>query len=346
MNMSKRCHAMPFWLVLLLPLWLLSGCARAQVQMPGPGEVEPELGEDHFIAADAYAMPLTRWLPEGEIKQVVLALHGFNDFRQSHLPLARKLSARGSAIYAYDQRGFGATAQRGIWPGQERLVEDARTALALLSQRYPDKPLYLLGESMGAAVSILTTTETEAALSADALTLDGMILMAPAVWAREEQPWYQRLGLWLGIRVAPGMKVDSDWVAVEPTDDPDWAEYWDEHPLVLQRSRIDALEGISLLMSDALAASEKLNINSLVLYGGKDEVVPKEAICALVKRLPEPDDVPWRMAYYPEGWHFLARDSRADETLEDITAWLEDHDGALPSERMIAPADWRQAHCE
>lgn len=294
----------------------LAGCASAQVQSPGPGEQEPAISEGHIVAGDGYQLPLSRWLPDGEPERVVLALHGFNDFRQSHRVLAERLRQSGSAVYAYDQRGFGATEQRGIWPGSEQLVDDAVLALELLSERHPDTPLYLLGESMGAAVALLVVERPETP------PLEGTVLMAPAVWALEEQPWYQRAGLWLGMRINPDMKVASKWVDVEPTDDPEWREYWDEHPLVLHRSRMDTLEGLSRLMGDALAAASELELPALILYGGEDEVIPPEAICTMVATLPPEDSSAWEFIYYPDGWHFLTRDSRADETLADIAAWL------------------------
>ncbi len=33
-----------------------------------------------FIAADGVSLPLRKWLPQGEVKAVILALHGFNDY--------------------------------------------------------------------------------------------------------------------------------------------------------------------------------------------------------------------------------------------------------------------------
>nr|WP_301288438.1 alpha/beta fold hydrolase [Natronospira proteinivora] len=320
------------------------------IQSPGPaldpgweageGETLPRLEGHRLLAEDGYELPLSRWLPDSSPESVVLALHGFNDFRASHETVAHVLTRGGTAVYAYDQRGFGTTEQRGIWPGRDRLVDDARTALALLRDRYPEQPLYLLGESMGAAVAILALTGEQAP------EVDGTILMAPAVWARETQPWYQRLGLWLGVRLTPGMKLDSEWVAVEPTDDPTWADYWDEHPLVIHRSRMDALDGISHLMSDALAASAELPGPTLLLYGGNDEVVPPEAICNMLKTLPDPQNHHWRFAYYPEGWHFLSRDRRARETLMDMLEWQHSPTTALPSGRELTKSAGLALLCE
>ncbi len=319
---------------------LVVACASAQVQTPGSDNTTPRIEGEHFITADGTALPYTHWDAEGETERVVLALHGFNDFRLSHQPLARWLQHDGNSVYAYDQRGFGATEQRGIWAGEDRLVDDAMTVLQLLKERYPDKPAYLVGESMGAGVVMLLLARE------DAPEVAGAVLMAPAVWGRDTQPWYQRLGLWLGIRVFPGFQVDTRWVDVDPSDDPDVLRYWDKHPLVIRDTRVDALEGVTELMGRALEETSSLPVPALIVYGGKDEVVPGKAICLLLEKLPDQDHVPWRFAYYPDGWHLLARDSRSPETLADIGAWLSYSQTHLPSGRELDRERGRAAVCE
>src|SRR5690606_24488111 len=95
---------------------------------------------------------------EGTPRAVVLALHGFGDHSGAFQAIAEPLTHAGIALYAYDQRGFGATADAGRWAGQARLARDARLVARLLRQRYPDTPLYLVGKSMGGAVALLALT--------------------------------------------------------------------------------------------------------------------------------------------------------------------------------------------
>ncbi len=54
-------------------------------------------------------------------------------------------------------------------------MDDAAGLARQLAERYPDRPLYLLGESLGGAVAMLV-----AARHPD-LPVDGLILAAPAV---------------------------------------------------------------------------------------------------------------------------------------------------------------------
>lgn len=303
------------------------------------GEQTPRLEQDAAILADGYRLPLSRWLPDGEPCRVVLGLHGFNDYRETFESLATALSEDCTALYAYDQRGFGSTANRGRWPGQARLINDVGHVAGLLHDRYPEIPLYLAGESMGGAVAVLALTQETP------LPVDGAVLMAPAVWAQHIQPWYQRVSLWLGMRIMPGVRLSSEWLPIDPSDDPDVLEYWRSHPMVIQRTRLDALYGVSRFMDAALAAADALQTPTLILYGGNDEVIPARATCALLQTLPE-DQESWRFVYYPQGYHMLTRYSGAATTIKDIRAWLKSADAVLPSGREQQPAEARKIICQ
>ena len=62
---------------------------------------------------------------------------------------------------------------------------------ARVGQLYPGRPVYLLGESIGAAVVMA------AIASGAALETDGVILSAPAVWGGDQLNPFYRATLWL-----------------------------------------------------------------------------------------------------------------------------------------------------
>ena len=127
---------------------------------------------------DGYRLPLSRWEAIGNTRAMVLALHGLNDYSFAFDNLDQYLAPRGITVMAYDQRGFGKTAGHGFWHGGERMSADLVIIVRLLRERHPDVPLYLLGDSMGGAV-VLT------ALASAELDVDGIVLVAPAVWSRD-----------------------------------------------------------------------------------------------------------------------------------------------------------------
>ena len=132
---------------------------------------EPRLEIAHVGTADGRRLPLRRWLATGEVA-VVLALHGFNDYGAAFAKAGAWWAERGITTYAFDQRGFGAAPEPGIWPGAELLAGDARAALALVKARHLGKPVYLLGNSMGAAVALTALRGQDADTVAGVITTD------------------------------------------------------------------------------------------------------------------------------------------------------------------------------
>jgi len=114
--------------VYLLLLISLLACASPGVQDKSDKSQSPELTTSHAVMADGYKLPVTVWAADTGPEAIVIALHGFNDYRNAFDGPAHFFSANGITTYAYDQRGFGETAQRGIWPDNNALEADGRLA--------------------------------------------------------------------------------------------------------------------------------------------------------------------------------------------------------------------------
>ncbi|WP_038032303.1 MULTISPECIES: alpha/beta fold hydrolase [unclassified Thioalkalivibrio] len=316
----------------------LAGCAGTVPSPSGDETRTPMIASEVIHTTDGDRLPLHRWGPDTP-EQVVLALHGFNDHGGSMQALGEALAGHAIAVYAYDQRGFGATRNAGYWSGHRLLAEDARTALRLLQERYPDQTPYLIGKSMGGAVALLAMEETTDSATASP-RVAGTVLIAPAVWSRGDMPWYQRFGLWLGTRLAPGWRLDGEMAAdldIHPTDDPAVLQQMRDDPLVLRDARIDALDGLTTLMTHALEAGPALPPPSLTLYGARDDLVPPLPLARLLEALSAQGSDDHRAALYPEGYHMLTRYTGAETTFDDIAAWLRDPQGSLPSGHERSP---------
>src|SRR6185369_6213117 len=125
------------------------------------------------------------WLPDGPPKAVVLGLHGYGDYSRAFDKPGALWAQSGIATYAYDQRGFGATASFNRWSGVPVMIDDMKAAIALLRARHPGVPLYVVGESMGGSIA-MAALGSESNTRGDAPPkIDGLILIGPAVRARE-----------------------------------------------------------------------------------------------------------------------------------------------------------------
>lgn len=311
----------------LLVVFLLALSACAPMTVPaGPRVAVPQLTNDSIVAADGTVLPLRAWLPSaGAPRAAIIALHGFNDYSNFFDKPGQWLAAKGVAAYAYDQRGFGRAGQRGLWPGIETLGSDLTVAVNLIRARHPGVPLYLLGESMGGAVVIVTMGRP------DAPPVDGIILSAPAVWGRTTMPFYQRFALSLGAYTVPWMTLTGRGLKIQASDNIEMLRALGRDPLVIKETRIDAIHGLADLMDEALEKANRLDVPALVLYGHHDQIIPEEPTRMMLDSLPPKERGQTRVAHYDRGWHMLLRDLQAETVWSDISRWVDDRTAPLPS---------------
>ena len=310
----------------LLALTLLACFAACSplINRPGKQIAQPHLGRAHFVAADRAVLPVRAWLPkESKVKAAIVALHGFDDYSNFFTEPGKYLSRQGIACYAYDQRGFGNAPGRGLWSGVEAYANDLTAFTAAVRRHHPGIPVYVLGESMGGAVAIVAMTGNN---PPDA---DGVILVAPAVWGRETMPWYQRWLLALTSHTVPWLRLTGKGLHILPSDNIEMLRGLGRDPLVIKATRIDAMHGLADLMDAALARAGKLQQSTLVLYGERDQVVPKAPVFQMLASMPHEPQI--RAAFYEHGYHLLLRDLQAEKPWGDIAAWIADRTGPLPS---------------
>ncbi len=295
---------------------------------------QPELAQSVLIADDGMALPMVEALPvdasggPAPVRAVIVALHGFNDRKAAFALAQEQWRQHGIASFAYDQRGFGANPDPGIWPGSRTLAADLFSGIRAARRRFPGVPVYALGESMGGAVVLDAVAGSTGATGSPP---DGVILSAPAVWGRATETLAERVALFVSARLIPSMRFSGQGFAVLASDNIPMLRELSRDPLFIKETRIDAVYGLVNLMDEAVAAAPHLHLPALVLLGGRDELIPRDAMARLVEALPDWATGRSRVAWYPRGCHMLLRDLERAAPLGDIMAWIFDHDRPLPS---------------
>lgn len=312
-------------LIILVVLTLLSACTP-NIHPAGSSLSSCHIINNAYITRDGTELPLTTWQPQHTgIKAIIIALHGFNDYSWFFQQPGQYFSQQGIVSYAYDQRGFGRNSDRGLWAGVTTYIDDLNCLIDQAHQKHPNLPIYLLGESMGGAVIISTVARSNHP------AVKGIILAAPAVWSRQTMPWYQNLLLATLSHTVPWLTLTGESLEITPSDNIEMLRALSRDPIILKETRVESIYGLVNLMDDALANANQIKTNTLLLYGEKDEIIPKQPTLQFLKKINTETQIPHTVGFYKNGYHMLLRDLQAPVLWKDINAWIHQFHSALPS---------------
>ena len=209
------------------------------------------------------------WRPEAGTKAAVAYIHGMGDHGGRFRDMAEAFARGGLATLVVDLPGHGRSGgKRGhssfarLRKVIDRLLEEARA-------RFPGKPVFLCGLSMGGLLVIDYLLEKRPAVA-------GAVLMNPGLAAKEPVAAWRRAvarlmaGVWPSLTVTNGLPPDG-------CSDPAVLKAWEEDPLA--HAWISARLGFDLLEAQprVLARAGEIATPLLIELGGADKVVDPSA---------------------------------------------------------------------
>ncbi|MCR5879044.1 alpha/beta hydrolase [Phenylobacterium sp. J367] len=314
-------------LAVLFAALCLTACAPMLVQQAGAppiGFQGARFEGDRVVSFDGARLGLTTWEAQGEPRAVIVAVHGMNDYANAFHLAAPFWAGEGVTTYAYDQRGFGRSPQRGIWADADVLVEDLRTVALLARARHPNAVLVVMGESMGGSVAARAFASDRPPVA------DRLVLLAPGVWGWDVQPLPYKTALWFSANVTPGkVYTPPKWLTdrITPTDNREELIRMGRDPLMVWGARSDTLYGLVRLMDDGAKAIGRTQAPTLYLAGRHDQIIPPKAHRRAARQLRPAD----RSVWYENGYHLLTRDLQGPRVMRDILSFIRDPNAPFPS---------------
>lgn len=261
-------------------------------------------------ADDGYALPYRLWLPPNPTG-AILMVHGACDYAGAFDIIAPAFAKDSYAVVAFDQRGFGRTRTRGKWAGTRRLARDIGDAAAFVAKRVPNVPVFVIGESMGAALTVRASAERQLE------GVSGLVLVAPGALGCSVRRW--TFGLVTRALMALGARADVFIERVRCDElSSDAAIRLLADPLILRRITPSLLGGLVKLGTRAYDLAPQVNVPTLTLAGTNEDVSPLHCIRGLHRRLQ--GDATLRE--FEGGPHLLLHWRERDVVVDAITAWI------------------------
>ncbi len=270
-----------------------------------------------------YDFNLVNWQTDKNSNIIILAIHGYNDYSKAFKAPAEIFSKHGIATYSFDLRGFGTNRSLGDWFELEVHCHDIKKIILDLKFRNPSKKIFLLGESMGAAISISLANQI------DELPLDGLILVAPAVWNFSESNYFKSLFLKFFSTIFPNLKVSGKGIIkIRPSNNIEMLREFSNDPLVIHKPNLKSLNGVVNLMDQSFHDTKEYFSNpkfpTLLIIPMIDEIVPRKPLIKILndKKVNKNFNKLINFEIYENNFHMILRDIDGNKITNDIKDWI------------------------
>ncbi len=270
--------------------------------------------ETTFQTADNLQLHEQWWQPEENIKAVVTIVHGLHEHSGRYRHVAEYLVQHGYAVRTFDLRGHGKSqGKRGYTPSFDHFLDDLEIFLNHTRKWQPDKPLFLLGHSMGGGIVTYYVISRNPKLT-------GVLLTGAAIKTSNDfSPMLIRISKWIG-KLFPKLatiKLDSNYVS----SDPKVVERYKTDPLNYNGGTI-ARTGAEIIRAnrEIQSSMESFSLPVLIMHGTFDRLTDPEGSVQLYNRAASRDK---ELKLYNGFYHEILNEPEKEKVLEDIVAWLE-----------------------
>ncbi len=272
-------------------------------------------GEGTFKGAGGLELFEQHWRPDGEPRAVVALVHGIGEHSGRYMNAVNRLVPRGYAVYGFDHRGHGRSpGQRGYIRHWGEYREDVRLFLDWVRQREPNRPLFLMGHSMGGLIVLDYGLHHPQGLV-------GVIASAPALGQTGVSPFLITLSKVMSA-IYPAFSLDTGLDATAISRDEGVVKAYTGDPLVHSKAtaRLGAEMVATMKWTNEHAGEWRLPL--LIVHGGADQIVPPAASQAFFERVPVAD----KERYEVEGgYHEPHNDLGWEQAVGVVERWLERH---------------------
>ncbi|KFY23250.1 hypothetical protein V493_05979 [Pseudogymnoascus sp. VKM F-4281 (FW-2241)] len=230
-----------------------------------------------FKLQDDHPVYMKKWTPATTTPLAKLVfVHGYDDHINRYYELFPTLAARGIAVTAWDQRGWGRSVQhtssRGLTGPTLLVIADIAHVVKseLADAEAISTPLFVMGHSMGGAEVMTFASDPEYADLAPRIR--GWLLESPHVeLTPSSQPSALKIMAGrLAGRLLPKFQLTNKLPAEELTRDPEVVKSIGEDPLLWSTGTLEGLAGLLDRAADLAAGRRTLNpgVKSLWLAHG------------------------------------------------------------------------------
>lgn len=269
--------------------------------------------ESKFTGYDGQELYYQIWRPDGEPKATLIIVHGLGEHGGRYMNLVNPIVPSGVTVYAFDHRGHGRSAEKMVahinsW---DEYRGDVRAFVQMAAAAEADKPLFLMGHSMGGLIVTNYVLHHPDGLR-------GAIISAPPVGEVDVSPVLRAVGKLMSV-LKPDFAIDNGLDPKGISRDPAVVAAYENDPLV--HGKVSARWSTEFFKAidwtRAHAADFKPPV--LMIHGEADLFVPIAGSRAFFEQIPQADKT---YIAYEGGYHESLNDLHHAQAAADIVKWV------------------------
>jgi acylglycerol lipase len=256
------------------------------------------------------------WLPEGDVKAVLMVVHGLAEHCGRYMNIVNHFVPLGYAVYGLDHYGHGKSEGQRVYVEHfEEFTGTLKKFFDMIQGWQPGKKVFILGHSMGGLIATVYLLDHQKELA-------GAVISAPAIRIGESvSPATVFIGKLLSSLTprAGLLALDASMVS----RDPEVVKAYVNDPLVYTGKTTARLAAEMLkAMQRTGAEMGTISLPLIIVQGGQDKLVDPGGSKMLYENAKSADKT---LKVYEGLYHEVFNEPERAVVLGDVEQWLAAH---------------------
>lgn len=271
--------------------------------------------EGYFRGHNDFELFYQSWTQEGATATLVIT-HGLGEHSECYQNLAGGLTGFPVDLIGWDLRGHGRSeGKRGAVEHFDYFCRDLKKFVEFVKKLHPDRPLFLLGHSMGGQITVRTVMD-HGDLGAKA-----MVLSSPLFRVAVHVPKIKETIGRAVASVVPDLTLYNGVILGHLSRDKEWVQHCERDTLRHDRISTRLFVEMSESLTYTLQNASKLQLPLLVMQAGQDRIVSPDAVVEFFQKAGSADK---DMKLYDDFYHEIFNDFGRERVYADLRKWLRD----------------------
>jgi len=293
-----------------------------------------------LAALDEHTIRMFNWQPaDSKARAVIQVLHGMGEHAGRYDRFACACNAGGLAVVSHNHRGHGSLENFGHFAdkdGWQKVIGDVLRVRQYIAELYPERPVVLLGHSMGSFIAqsfVMRQGGNNVALILSGSTLASRFelyasllvakMLAAISGKRSKNKFLNQAGLGNFNRNFNPARTDYDWLSRDETE----VDLYVADPLCggqfSNQFWADLAGGLLEICADRSISRIPNDLPLLITGGEVDPVGGQKGLSKLVEAYRRTGHDAVTLNIYPDARHEMLNETNRNEVTADIVAWIE-----------------------